>query len=47
MPGKETKILFDSDPITHVGKGKGLAADFTAFLLQILQSDQIRVSLYK
>lgn len=45
--GKETIVLSESGLITHVDKGKGFAADFTVFLLQMLQSDQIRVSLYK
>lgn len=31
MPGKETIVLCDSGPITHTGKRKGLAADFTVF----------------
>lgn len=34
MPGKEIIGLCDSDPKPHAGQGKGLAADFTALLLQ-------------
>lgn len=44
MPGKEIIGVGNSDPKSHVGQGKDLAADFIALLLLMLQSDQITVA---